>query len=135
MEKINDKELELIREEKENKIFYEKLNDIKNIEGVEFNYFYKSNAEELYEFKLKDNLYKLTILYNKIETKVETSRVFNVKYIFKSDEEYKTDFHIIIKKACECCDREEIEIVFPVGEDINHYIIVTELNDIIKDNK
>lgn len=135
MNKIDDKDLKLIRKEKENKIFYEKLNKIKDIENIYFNYFYKSDAKEFYEFKLQDNIYRLTIEYKLNGIKENLKRSFNVKYSFDfNQEKYTSEFKIIIKNTCKCCSKEEVEVIFPEGEDINHFIIVTELNDIINSN-
>lgn len=133
--------LERLKEDKINTIFFEKAREIIELEQK----MKKENKSRIEEDSLENILldlydmdgrkYSLTCNYqDKSTDKVE---IYSGIYHLESGEDIniETEASIFVVNTCKCCDKVELSVNFKDGEDINHYIIISELNGIIEDYK
>lgn len=103
---------------------------------------YEPSTEELDKIGMVTTLYDdmkqpytLTCTYTDRTRDGSSTEVYNMSYSLKDSEEKSpavlTEANMYFGSGCKCCERKEVNVIFPEGEDIGHYIIVSELNRIL----
>lgn len=80
--------------------------------------------------------YKLLSIYTDKSIEGSPTKTYSMFYSF-SDEvdtrpEIFTEARMYVGSSCQCCEKVEYKVIFPQGEDVDHYIIVSELEGIYK---
>lgn len=81
----------------------------------------------------KKDSYRFIASYEDISIKGSPAKTYKMSYHLEKetgDLDIRCEARMFVASSCQCCDKLEYNLLFPDSEDVNHYIIVSELDGI-----